>query len=105
MHKVINTFPSLNSAHGSLSPDPLQMILKIDLNDNRQQILLSECKHLTHCFLFRRNTFRLCSSYIAIQNENEDARKWSSEPKDLNSLLLLFVVLLCGAPKKASNHI
>ncbi|AES87887.1 hypothetical protein MTR_4g036440 [Medicago truncatula] len=45
------------------------------------------------------------ATLIAIQNENEDARKWSSGPKDLSSLILLFVVFLCGAPKNRCKKI
>jgi len=61
-------------------------------------------KILTDCFLFRRNTFRLCTSYIAIQNAKKDGRRWRKGLKHLNNLLLLLVVFYAVLPKDSFKY-
>ncbi|KAL5182747.1 Vacuolar protein sorting-associated protein 27 [Glycine soja] len=51
-----------------------------------------------------RNTFRLCTSYLAIQNAKEDGGRWSSGPKHLNNLLRLSVFFLCSPPKESFKY-
>lgn len=61
-------------------------------------------KILTDCFLFRRNTFRLCTSYIAIQNAKKDGRRWHKGLKHLSNLLLLLVVFYAVLPKEGFKY-